>query len=102
MPPGPLRILLPRILVLNLGNGGRPSGRGSRLGNTPRVVILISDNAGTVRYECNACGAQQTMRRFISRPLTGGSREEPEPGQWLQCRICSDWSPLEDRSAVPA
>ena len=102
MPSGPLRILLPRIRFPNLGNGGRPRERGSCLGNTPRAVILISDNAGTVRYECNACGAQQTMRRFVSRPLTGRTRDEPERGQWLQCRICGDWSPLEVRPPVTA
>ncbi|MBN1530160.1 MAG: hypothetical protein JW895_13960 [Thermoleophilaceae bacterium] len=57
-------------------------------------MILIADSAGAVRFECNACGAQQTMRRFRSRPVTGGERVEPEEGQWLRCRVCGDWSPL--------
>ena len=57
-------------------------------GRLPTVVILICDKAGVVRYECNDCGAQQTMRRFTSRPITGRTREEPEEGQWLQCGIC--------------
>jgi hypothetical protein len=59
-------------------------------------VILLSDNAGSVRVECNACGARQTLRRFRNRRM----RNEPEQGQWLQCRICSDWSPLEHRPAL--
>jgi len=58
-------------------------------------VILIADRAGAVRYECEACGAQHSMKRFKSRPITGGERCEPEEGQWLRCRVCGDWSPLE-------
>jgi predicted RNA-binding Zn-ribbon protein involved in translation (DUF1610 family) len=65
-------------------------------------MILISDNSGAVRFECNACGAQQTMRRFTSRPVTGRTRDEPEAGQWLRCSTCGDWSPLETRPVVTA
>jgi hypothetical protein len=72
--------------------------RGDTPGTLRPAVILISDNAGTVRVECNACGAQQTLRRFRNRRM----RDEPEQGQWLRCTTCGDWSPLETRPPVTA
>jgi translation initiation factor 2 beta subunit (eIF-2beta)/eIF-5 len=57
-------------------------------------MLMIGDRDGLVRFECEACGAQQTMRRFTSRPSSGRTRCEPEEGQWLHCGACGDWSPL--------
>jgi hypothetical protein len=55
----------------------------------------ISESPHAVRAECDSCGAEQTLRRFVSRPAGGGERVEPAEGQWIQCRVCGDWSPFE-------
>jgi hypothetical protein len=55
----------------------------------------ISESPHSVRAECDSCGAEQALRRFVSRPAGGGERVEPAEGQWIQCRVCGDWSPFE-------
>jgi hypothetical protein len=62
----------------------------------------IQVRATHVRAECEACGAHQTLKRFRSRPVGGGSHCEPEEGQWIQCRVCGDWSPFESHRGAPA
>jgi predicted RNA-binding Zn-ribbon protein involved in translation (DUF1610 family) len=84
-----------RFRAANPGIAGNRVVRGRCVGTLRSDVILIADSAGAVRFECDACGAQQAMRRFRSRPITGGERCEPEDGQWLRCGVCGDWSPLE-------
>jgi hypothetical protein len=56
---------------------------------------LIEETSAQVRAQCEACGAEQILRRFTSRPLSGRVRCEPEDGRWLQCRVCGDWSAFE-------
>jgi hypothetical protein len=55
----------------------------------------IQETSRAVRAECDSCGAEQTLLRFTSRPTLGGERSEPAEGQWIQCRVCGDWSPFE-------
>ncbi|MBN1528328.1 MAG: hypothetical protein JW895_04670 [Thermoleophilaceae bacterium] len=62
----------------------------------------IQETSHEVRAECDSCGAEQTLRRFVSRPAVGGERVEPAVGQWIQCRVCGDWSPFERGDRAPA
>ena len=66
-------------------------------------MLIVDETSIQVRVACDGCGAEQTLRRFTSRPALGGIRHEPEEGRWLQCRACGDWIPLArpaDRNAA--
>ena len=68
-------------------------------------MVGIQERDSHVRAACEACGAEQLLPRFASTTASGGVRCEPEEDQWLQCRVCSDWSAfkrsnLDQRVAV--
>jgi hypothetical protein len=63
-------------------------------------VLVINDTTASVEVQCPACGAKQTLPRFVTRQDTGRERCEPDLGQWLPCRVCQEWSPIEPAVAT--
>ena len=94
----------PRCFTRRYGwTNGRDSDAGL-LGNLSAKgvrVRSIRQADDKVQMQCEACGAEQTARRFTSYPMFGRPRCEPYEGQWIQCKACADWSPLEQHAAVP-
>jgi hypothetical protein len=62
-------------------------------------MVCVQERDGQVRAACEACGAEQLLPRFASTTASGYVRCEPEEGQWLQCRVCSDWSVFKRSTA---
>jgi predicted RNA-binding Zn-ribbon protein involved in translation (DUF1610 family) len=63
-------------------------------------MLVVDDSRTSVKVRCPACGTEQILQRFVSRLATGRERCEPEAGQWLPCRACQEWSPIEVGSAT--
>jgi hypothetical protein len=64
-------------------------------------MLMLRDRDSSVEVKCPACETRQAFPRFISRLPDGSVRHEPEPGQWLPCHVCGDWSPLDGRREAP-
>jgi len=62
-------------------------------------MVSIHERDSDVRAACEACGAEQLLPRFASTLASGEVRCEPAEGQWVQCRVCGDWSAFERSTA---
>ena len=75
---------------------------GEHLGGRKGYVMRAISSAGEwTRCECEACGTEQVLRRFVSYQMFGLPRYVPYEGQWVQCQACQDWNPLVS-AAEPA